>query len=113
MTDDAPCIIGEGIQIRGNVSGSGGLVVHGRIEGNIALDGDVEVGERAVVSANVQAQGLTVNGELRGDIDATSLVSIASSGMVIGDIRATELEIQDGARFRGRLDMEVPLPEDV
>lgn len=110
---DTPCIIGEGIQIRGNLSGSGDLVVRGRVEGHVALQDHLTVETTGVVVANIELRGVTVNGQMSGDIDATQTVAISSSATVIGDIRAPEIEIEDGARFRGKLEMDVPLPKDV
>jgi cytoskeletal protein CcmA (bactofilin family) len=107
---DAPCIIGKGIQIRGNLSGSGDLVIEGRVEGHIALQDHVTVEESGTVVADVESQELTVNGKMSGNIDASQRVSISSSAMVIGDVHAPRVVIEDGARFRGNIEMDVPLP---
>jgi cytoskeletal protein CcmA (bactofilin family) len=66
-----------------------------------------------VVVANIDTRGVTLNGKMSGDIHASERVSIASTAIVIGDIHAPEIEIADGARFRGKLEMEVPLPDDI
>jgi cytoskeletal protein CcmA (bactofilin family) len=110
---DTACIIGEGIQIRGNLSGSGDLVVRGRVEGFISLQDHLRVEQTGIVVANIETRGVTVDGQMSGDIDASEQISISSTATVIGDIRAPEIEIADGARFRGKLDMEVPLPDDI
>ncbi len=110
---DTPCIIGEGIQIRGNLSGSGDLVVRGRVEGFISLQDHLTVEDTGTVVANIETRGVTVNGKMSGDIVASERVAISTSATVIGDIRAPEIEIEDGARFRGKLEMEVPIPNDV
>ncbi len=106
----AACTIGRGIQIRGNLSGTGDLVVLGRVEGNIALRAHVMVDEGGVVAADVEADDLTVRGRMRGDIDATGCISIASTGTLIGDLRAPRVVLEDGAKFQGRIEMDVPLP---
>jgi cytoskeletal protein CcmA (bactofilin family) len=110
---DTPCIIGEGIQIRGNLSGSGDLIVRGRIEGQIRLQDHLTIEDTGIIIANVEIRGLTVNGKLEGDIEAAESVAFSSTAKVVGDVRATQIEIADGARFRGRLDMDVPLPDDI
>lgn len=110
---DTPCVIGETIQIRGNLSGSGDLVVRGRIEGFISLQDRLIIEESGSVMATVESRDVTVNGTVNGDIDAVDTVSLNSSATMIGDIRAPQIEIQDGARFRGRLAMDVPLPEGI
>jgi cytoskeletal protein CcmA (bactofilin family) len=110
---DTPCIIGEGIQIRGNLSGSGDLIIRGRVEGFVELQDHLTVAETGTVVASIDTRGVTLNGKSNGDIHASETVTIAETAVVIGDIHAPEIEIADGARFRGRLEMEVPLPDDI
>lgn len=110
---DTPCVIGGGIQIRGNLSGSGGLVIEGRVEGHVALEDHLVVESSGTVVADVESHELTVMGKMSGNIDAAERASITGSATVIGDIRAPRVVIEDGARFRGRIEMEVPLPNDI
>ncbi|MEZ4270139.1 MAG: polymer-forming cytoskeletal protein [Myxococcota bacterium] len=110
---DAACIIGEGIQIRGNLSGSGNLVVEGRLEGHVALQDELTVEVRGTVVADVQVRQLNVNGKMSGNIDATDCVAISSSATVVSNIQAPRIIIEDGARFRGTIEMDVPLPDDI
>ena len=110
---DTACVIGKGIQIRGNLSGSGDLVVEGRVEGHIALQDHLLVEQTGTVVADVDTQELTVNGNMSGNITAAERVSISSSATVVGDIRTPRLVISDGGRFRGTVEMDVPLPKDI
>ena len=110
---ETPCIIGEGIQIRGNLSGSGDLVVRGRVEGQISLQDHLTVETTGTVVANIDTRGVTINGSMSGDISASETVAISSSATVVGDISAPQIEIDDNARFRGKLDMDVPLPANI
>lgn len=110
---DTACVIGKGIQIRGNLSGSGDLVVEGRIEGHVTLQDHITVEEGGTVVADIETQELTVNGKMSGNIDASERVSISNSATVIGDVRAPRVVIKDGARFRGNIEMEVPLPDNI
>ena len=105
------CSIGEGIQIRGTLTGAGELVVRGRIEGQITLDSHLTVEQSGLVIANVSATSITLNGTMQGDIETADIVSVTQSATMQGDIRAQEVEIADGATFRGRLEMDVPLPD--
>jgi cytoskeletal protein CcmA (bactofilin family) len=50
---------------------------------------------------------------MSGNVDASERVKIAGSAVVTGDIRAPRVVIEDGARFRGSIEMEVPLPDDL
>jgi cytoskeletal protein CcmA (bactofilin family) len=107
------CIIGTGIQVRGNLSGSGDLLVEGRIEGHVALQDHMTVEDTGTVVADVETRDLTVNGKMSGNVDASERVKIAATAVVTGDIRAPRVVIEDGARFRGSIEMDVPLPADL
>ena len=110
MTDTA-CIIGKGIQIRGSLSGSGDLIVEGRVEGQIALKDHLTVEDSGTVVANIESRETTIHGSMNGNIASTLRVSISQSATVIGDISAPRIVIEEGARFHGNIKMDVPLPE--
>ena len=110
---DPACIIGADIQVRGNLSGSGDLMVEGRVEGHVALQDHMMVESSGTVVADVEVRNLTVNGKMSGNVDATDRVQISASATVTGDIRAPRVVIEDGARFRGSIEMDVPLPKDL
>lgn len=106
---DQPCVIGKHITIRGNLSGAEDLVVEGRIEGTVKLGNHLTVEASGVVEADLEVQDLTVNGAVQGDIVASGSISINADAKVVGNIRAPRIIIEDGARFRGRVDMDVDL----
>jgi len=110
---DAACIIGSGIQVRGNLSGSGDLIVQGRMEGHIALAAHITVEEEGTVVADVQTQELTVHGKMSGNTQANERISVSKSATYVGDLRAPRVILEDGARFRGKIEMEVPLPDGI
>lgn len=110
-TREGPCVIGQHIEIRGSVTGGEDLVVQGRIEGTISLKNHLTIEPSGVVEADVEVQDLTVQGEMRGDIVAAQSVSINANARVVGNVRAPRVILEDGARFRGSVDMEVKLPE--
>lgn len=112
-TQDGPCIIGQGITINGRLTGDEDLIVEGRIEGTISLNNHLIVEQTGALVADVQAVELTVRGRVNGNIVATELVSILTDAIVIGDIRAPRVIIEDGARFKGNIEMDVSLPEDL
>ncbi len=108
---EGPCIIGRNITIRGNLTGNEDLVVEGRIEGTIRLGNHLTIETTGVVEADVEVEDLTVRGELKGDMVAHSSVTINSGARVVGNIRAPRVIIEDGARFKGNIEMDVALPE--
>ncbi|MEE8408780.1 MAG: polymer-forming cytoskeletal protein [Myxococcota bacterium] len=110
---DPACIIGSGIQVRGNLSGSGDLSVEGRMEGHVALSALVTVEQAGTVVADVEARELTVHGKMTGNADATDRILVTEGATFVGDIKAPRVVLDDGAKFRGRIEMEVPLPDDI
>ena len=113
QTGQTACIIGKGIQVRGNLSGSGDLIVEGRIEGHVALEDHCRVEESGTVVADVDAREMTINGTMSGNIAVSERVSISASATVVSDIKAPRVVLEDGARFRGNIEMDVPLPKDL
>jgi cytoskeletal protein CcmA (bactofilin family) len=104
------CVIGQGIVINGRLTGDEDLIVEGRIEGTITLNNHLMVEKTGSLIADVHVVELTVRGEVRGNIHASELVSILTDATVIGDITSPRVIIEDGARFKGNIEMEVPLP---
>ncbi|OGQ83435.1 MAG: hypothetical protein A2289_16435 [Deltaproteobacteria bacterium RIFOXYA12_FULL_58_15] len=110
---EAACVIGSGIQVRGNLSGSGDLIVQGRMEGHVALEAHVIVEEVGSVVADIETQELTVHGKMTGNTNASERISVTSTATLVGDLRAPRIVLEDGARFRGTIEMDVPLPDDI
>jgi cytoskeletal protein CcmA (bactofilin family) len=69
------------------------------------------VEEEGTVIADVETQELTVRGSMNGNTDASECISIANTATYVGDLRAPRVVLEDGARFRGNIEMDVPLPE--
>ena len=99
--------IGPGIVINGDISGNESLLIEGKVEGKIQLPGhQVEVGKSGKVHANILAKFVRVEGELQGDIDGKEKVIIAKSGNVRGNISAPRVMLEDGAIFKGSIDID-------
>jgi cytoskeletal protein CcmA (bactofilin family) len=112
MADDT-CVIGRGIQIKGNLNGSEDLIVEGSIEGHIALKNELTIRESGSLTADITTHSLIVHGRVSGNIEAEDVVSLSSEANVVADIRAPRIVIEDGARFKGRIEMDVELPDDI
>jgi cytoskeletal protein CcmA (bactofilin family) len=98
--------IGKSLVIKGEVSGSESLYIDGRVEGSINLAGNrVTVGRNGVVSANVNAREIVVLGKVRGNLTASDRVDIRSDGSLTGDVVAARISIEDGAFFKGGIDI--------
>ncbi|HTR64421.1 MAG TPA: polymer-forming cytoskeletal protein [Terriglobales bacterium] len=98
--------IGKSLVIKGEVTGSESLYIDGRVEGSINLAGNrVTVGRNGVVSANVTAREIVVLGKVRGNLTASDRVDIRSDGSLTGDVVAARISIEDGAYFKGGIDI--------
>jgi len=103
-------MIGKGISITGDVRADSNLRVEGVVEGRgVQSAHDVEVAETGRVTANISAKVVRVAGEVSGDIAGSEKVVIARSGRVQGNIVAPRVQLEDGALFRGSIDMN-PAP---
>ena len=103
-------MIGSGISIAGDVSADSNLKVEGLIEGrSVQSSHDVEVAESGKVIANIDARVVRIGGEVTGDVSGAEKVIIVKSGRVLGNIVAPRVQLEDGALFRGSIDMN-PAP---
>ncbi|MGA9527980.1 MAG: polymer-forming cytoskeletal protein [Terriglobales bacterium] len=98
--------IGKSLVIKGEVTGSESLYIDGRVEGSINLSGNrVTVGRNGVVAANINAREIVVLGKVRGNLSASDRVDIRSDGSLTGDVVAARISIEDGAFFKGGIDI--------
>ncbi len=98
--------IGKSLVIKGEVTGSESLYIDGRVEGSINLSGNrVTIGRNGVVSANINAREIGVLGKVRGNLTASDRVDIRSDGSLTGDVVAARISIEDGAFFKGGIDI--------
>jgi cytoskeletal protein CcmA (bactofilin family) len=105
--------VGRGAKIAGRVSGDGDLVVEGRIEGEVTVSGDLTLLPGSVVEAPVNAADVTIDGAIVGDVHARGAVVLRASGSVQGAITTNRLALEEGARFSGRIEMNVELPAEL
>jgi cytoskeletal protein CcmA (bactofilin family) len=99
-------VLGGGLTVKGDVSGSGGLRIEGALEGDIALRGLLVIGESGRVTCReLRANTVIVAGAVRGDITAEK-VEIRSTGRVWGNVVTASFATEEGAFLRGQIRME-------
>ena len=101
--------IGKSLIVKGEVSGSESLYIDGKVEGAINLPGNrVTVGRNGQVAANISAREIVVLGKVRGNCQASDRIDIRSEGSLTGDVIAARISIEDGAFFKGGIDIRKP-----
>ena len=101
--------VGKGLLIKGEITGSESLFIDGKVEGSIVLPGNrVTVGRNGQVAASITAREIVVLGKIRGNVIASDRVDIRAEGSLSGDVTAARISIEDGAFFKGGIDIRKP-----
>ena len=99
-------LIGASIKIKGDVYGDANLVIEGSVDGFVQLPShDLTIGATGT-AANLSAKSIKIDGTVEGNIEGSDIVTISKSGKVKGDITAPRVTLEEGAQFRGSIDMD-------
>lgn len=99
--------IGKSVLVKGELSGSEDLYLDGEVEGSIELrDHSLIVGPHGRVRANVHARDIVVHGKVDGNVRGTERVELKKSAVLVGDISTQRIIIEDGAFFKGAIDIQ-------
>ncbi len=98
-------LLGEGVEMTGELSFTHGLRVDGLVRGKVRSEGSLVIGAKGRVEAEVIIQRISINGEFRGAIHAADRVEIHKDGRVYGEIYTPCLIIEAGALFEGKCNM--------
>jgi cytoskeletal protein CcmA (bactofilin family) len=99
--------LGASLQIKGEITGSEDLQIDGVVEGPISLDGHVlNVGSTAQLNSEIRAGEVVVYGKLVGNVHARGRVEITKDGSITGDLSCARISIEDGAHFKGRIEID-------
>lgn len=114
MDNENTLVLGKGTRIKGKVRGAEDLVLRGQIEGTVTLmDNHLTIEETALMAGDVQVADLTVRGEHAGNTAATGTINLDATAKVLGDLKGQRLVVADGAKFKGRVDMQFDLPKEL
>jgi cytoskeletal protein CcmA (bactofilin family) len=101
--------IGKALFIKGEITGTESLFIDGKVEGTISLPGNrVTVGRNGQVASNITAREIVIMGKVRGDVAASDRVDIRAEGALTGNVTAARISIEDGAFFKGGIDIKKP-----
>ncbi len=100
--------IGSTTSLRGQISGDGSLEIHGRVEGNISIEGDLLVAETAVLKSEIRVHRMIVKGTVVGNIFAKESLILEQGARVVGNFYSPQIGIRPGALVRGNVSTEDP-----
>ena len=101
-----PAVVGRALTVEGKIEGTEDLLVEGTVKGDINLpDNVVTVGSEGLVKAQIHAAVIVVEGKVEGDLVGEEQIEIRRSGNVLGNIVAPRVGLEDGAQFKGNIDM--------
>lgn len=99
--------IGKSVIIKGELSGSEDLYIDGQLEGSIRLDGNnLTIGPNGQVKADVSAKTVIVEGKIEGAIRSSDRTELRKSASATGEISTQRIAIEEGALFKGKLDVQ-------
>jgi cytoskeletal protein CcmA (bactofilin family) len=98
-------VIGEGSEIKGDLTSNGDLRIDGKIEGNVNTSGKCVLGARGKITGDIKAKNADISGKVDGHIYIQELLLIKSSGVVNGDIKTQRLVLENGSKFNGACTM--------
>ena len=105
-TNQTQTVLGRSMILRGDLTGKEDLLVEGQLEGTINLpEHCVTVGASGEVKAEIHARHVVILGSVTGNISAGERIEIRKTGRVVGDLVAAGIAIEDGAFFKGSIDI--------
>jgi cytoskeletal protein CcmA (bactofilin family) len=105
MANTSKNTLNADVEIRGNLKCNGELSFDGKVEGDLATESALDIGENAVIKGNVSAASAVIRGKITGNATAKDRLELKSRTELVGDIRAAKLIIEDGVTFVGRAEI--------
>ena len=94
-------LISTNMALEGELYGEENIRIDGRFLGRMKLDGNILIGDTAVVEADVEGDNIVIRGTVKGSITARGHLVLASTARMLGDISAATIDIQEGSLFEG------------
>src|SRR5580693_5841331 len=99
--------LGASLHVKGEITGNEDLLIDGTVEGLVQLeDRKLTVGASAKVTADVIAREVVVYGNVKGNLRARDRIEIKKDGSVVGDLTTARISIEDGAYFKGSIEID-------
>ena len=97
-------VLGSGVSIEGKMEGDGDVRIAGKFKGDIHIRGNLNIQKGAHLTAKINADAVTIEGEIDGTVVASGQVTLSESAQVVGDLKAKTLIVSAGSRMRGNVE---------
>ena len=99
--------LGSSLHVKGDITGTEDLVIDGSVEGRIEIgERKLTVGTTAKLTADINARDVVVYGSVKGNVRAKGRIEIMKDGSVIGDLTTAQIMIEEGADFKGSIEID-------
>jgi cytoskeletal protein CcmA (bactofilin family) len=95
-------VLANDVEIKGSIKFSHDLIIDGKIEGEVSSDGALTVGENSLIKGEIKTRAVTIFGKVEGNITVAERCELKSNAVLVGDVAAGTLAIEEGATFLGR-----------
>jgi cytoskeletal protein CcmA (bactofilin family) len=107
-------LFGKTMRLQGEIYSDEELYLDGEVEGSVEVNQSLTIGPNGKIKANVKAKELVVRGKIQGNVEAAGRIVIMNGASIVGDVKTAGIVIEDGAFFKGGIDIlrtEVKQPE--
>lgn len=101
-------VIGESLRIQGTLTSNEEIVVNGELNGQLQMNHRLTIGAKGKVEAGVHAKEVIIAGSVKGNVDATERITLRAGANLVGDVKTAGIVIEDGAYFKGGIDITRP-----
>ena len=98
-------VIGKGLFIKGELHGEEDLIIEGSVEGTITMQKSLIIEEGGRIKADIATENISIRGEMDGNLTARDKIAIHKGGRLVGNVAAPRIEIEDGAYYKGHIEM--------
>jgi cytoskeletal protein CcmA (bactofilin family) len=98
-------VIGRGLYIKGEIHGEDDLIIEGTVEGTLTMAKSLTIETDGRIKADIQTENVVIKGQMEGDLTARQKITIHAGARLVGDIAAPRIEVDDGAYYKGHIDM--------
>ena len=105
--------LGASLRVKGDITGTEDLLIDGNVDGSVRIEGrKLTVGKAAKINADIDAKDVLVYGYVKGNVHAKGRVEIKKDGYIVGNLTTAQIMIEDGADFKGTIEIDRGTPKE-